>query len=362
MNYYLPMNTYNANLSEFQWIHSPRLIGQLMAVTYFIQRKAMDKLTGSSGYPTLSLAYEGYIALMADRDRSPGELAAQLGISKQACSKTIGEMEKLGLIERRRNPQDSRSSLLTLTTKGHQLIDDGINAATEIQQQFADILGADALEKLIEVLEKTCRSLAIEIPSYRVETPVSGTAEGRRPARLILLLPKLSEYLYQALITALGERGFKGLKTSFSQVLSLIIPDGGRIQTIAAVVGVSKQAIAAIAAELEQLGYIVRDSDPNDKRQVILRLSALGAQLMNGSEASVRALETSIKNIVGDEDYRHLEAAVATLYFQALYHHNTPSVLPKRIRQLSEDLLAELGVAGVRALAQQLMTITRGES
>lgn len=361
MNYYLPMNTFNVNLSELQWTHSPKLIGHLMAVTYFIQRKAMDKLAGSRGYPSLSLAYEGYIALMADQDRSPGELAAQLGISKQACSKTVGEMEKMGLIERRRNPEDSRSSLLSLTAKGHQLIEDGIEASTEIQQQFADILGIDALEKLIAVLETVCHKLSISIPTYRAPESVNGPADGRRPTRLILLLPKLSEYLYQAMITSLSTKGFKGLKSNFSQVLSLIIPNGGRIQTIAAVVGVSKQAIAAIAAELEQLGYIVRESDPNDRRQVILRLSPLGAELMNASETSLRTLEASLKDILGD-DFLHLETAVATLFFQALDHHNTPSVLPRKIRQLSEDLLAELGVAGARALAQQLMTITRGES
>jgi len=104
-----------------------------------------------------------------------------------------------------------------------------------------------------------------------------------------------------------------------------------------------------------------REPDPNDKRQIILRLSPLGQQLLTESTASVHSLETSIKEMLSAEEHRHLAETMATLYFQVADHYDTQSLLPARIQQLSQNLLTELGVTGAHTLAQQLITVTRGK-
>ena len=358
------MNAFmNSNLSEFHRKNGRGLIAHLMVVTHFLQKSTLEKLSARPGYEKLNLSYQGYISLLAERDFSPGELAARLGISKQACSKTVRELESLGLIERRKNPEDSRSSWLSLTAKGLALLQDGIDATNQAQQQFAEKVGTDRLEQLIAVLDTLCGKLAIELPKYAVfgeEGEATSVVSGR-PSRLNLLLPKLSQVFHQSLLKSLSDKGFQGLKPSLGQVLGMIRPEGGRIQYIASVIGVSKQAVAAIAAELEQAGYIRREADPADKRQVILKLSENGLQLLSEAERGVRDLEAEIATMLSEEDYHLLEGTMAALYIQVVDDFDQASVLPEKIRQLSEYLVDELGAAGARALAQQLITITRGK-
>ncbi len=350
----------NANLGEFQRANNQGLIPHLMVVAHFVQKDTMDKLTASHRYEKLSLNYVGYISLLAEENYSPGELAAKLGISKQACSKTVRELEELTLLERRTNPEDSRSSLLSLTTKGLQLLQDGNKITTELQQQFARKVGNDRIQQLVAILEKLCRHVSISPPTHRVLQATNSDGAGRM--RISAMLPGLSNYLHQALLASLSKKGFKGLKPSFGQVLGLIRAEGGRIQQIAAVIGISKQAIAVIANELEQLGYIIRQADPNDKRQIILRLSPTGQQLLNESAVSVDAQDQAIRTMLSDDEYQQLEGTMAALYFQIADHYDTLAVLPAKIEQLSQYLLDELGATGARTLAQQLLTITRGDS
>lgn len=353
------MNSYSAiSFSQARRYNRLSLVGQLMAITHFVQRRTMDELTASQNYQSLSLTYVGYITLLAERSYSPGELANKLGISKQACSKTIGELEKAGFLKRQKNPDDSRSSILSLDSKGVQLVSDGMQCTLTIQQQFADKVGSQQLEHLVHSLEQLCRGFHLHIPSYQSLQIVLGKPLQGDPVRLNLLLPNLSSFFYDSMIATLAEKGFEGLKPNFSQVLSLIDSDGGRIQQIAATVGVSKQAIAMIALELEQLGYISKEPDPTDKRQLILQLSARGKQLMSESIAGVDALEARIKDILGAQQFHQLEEVINTLCLEVAMDNDSAGVPAAKLLQLSQNLLLELGPNGARQLAKQLLNLT----
>lgn len=335
------------------------LVAHVMAITHFIHRHSMERLTATERYSRLSLGYEGYVTLLAEKDYSPSELAERLNITRQACSKAIKELEQNGLIQRHVNPEDSRSHRLTLTLKGRRLIQDGIELTNEIQNRFAEVVGSDTLAGVTRLLEQLCHDLEVSIPRYSVIETLGRTSQ-RQPQKLNVLLPLLNEYLYGSLVASLSEKGFRGLKPSFSQVLGLIVLDQGRIQYIAAVTGVTKQAIATIANELARLGYITKDADPHDKRQIILRLSPLGERLMTESRKSVADLTRKIEQALGPEAYALVETTLAELYIHGIEHQGLPDSLPASIEQLSQQLLQELGPTGARALAQHLMTITRG--
>lgn len=356
------MNAFmTAGVGEYSGAFYQGPVVHMLVVTHYVQKTAVDKLSAGQHDRKLNLAYEGYFALLAENDRSPGELAAGLGISKQACSKTIREMEVAGLIARRPNPEDSRSSLLSLTPVGQQRLRDGLEVIRGIYRQFALELGADKLEQLVAVLDRLRDHLGIELSGHRNLAPLTATG-GDDPARLVLLLPGISNHLRQALATSLSAMGFAGLKPSFGQVLGLLRRGERRIQYIASVVGISKQAIAATAVDLERAGFISRQPDPQDRRQVILRLTGQGRRLLEESLASVRALEASIEEALGADEYRQMDETLAAMYLQVAGHFDTASVLPARIQKISEQLLEELGIGGLRSLTQHLMTMTRGEA
>ena len=83
---------------------------------------------------------------------------------------------------------------------------------------------------------------------------VACTTGFHREAALAGLLPRFSDFLKHRLMALTAAKGHPDLKLSFAQVLSAIGPQGGRIQQMAELQGVTKQAISAIAVELEDLG------------------------------------------------------------------------------------------------------------
>ena len=349
----------NTRISEFQRANSQGVIAHLVVISHFIQKKTLDTLVAGDRYKGLSLTYVGYVSLLVQQDYSPGELARKLGVTKQTCSKTVNELEKHGFIIRRDNPEDSRSKLLSLTERGRQLLADGSEAAAAIQSEFVRKVGSDRLQQLSAILLRLCDGFGIQLPSVN-HLPVKNCPVNARPMSLNLLLAKLSDYFHEALTIGLESQGFTGLKPNFSQVLGLIGSDGGRIQYISTMIGVSKQAIAVIAQELEEQGFIVREPDPDDKRQIILRITALGDRLLDASAASVCNLQDTLEEMLGEEDFKQLEATSTALYFLVADNYGALSVLPAKLQQLSEYLLDELGITGARTLAQQLMTMTRG--
>lgn len=363
MIYYIDMESPVPLLGDARAQTEPQsLPTRLMVVTHFVQKQTLERLRQNRRYEKLSLAYVDYISLLAEGDRSPGELAEQLGISKQACSKMLRELEALGLTDRRVNPQDSRSSVLSLSTDGLALLRDGVEAANGVQAQLAEAVGAGDLERLHEVLDRLCAALGVErSPRLALEDSLAART-GSRPTRLTVLLPRLSENLRQRLAAAVRAQGFTDLRPGIGQVLGVVGREGRRLQYIATLLGVSKQAVAATAAELEQQGYALRETDPQDQRQVILSLSPRGRELMQAIVASVQDVEASTRAALGEADYSFLDEAMAILYAGIAGHYDSASVLRARIQQLSKQLLDELGMTGARALAQQLMGMTRGKN
>lgn len=337
-------------------------VTHLIAVTHYVQKTTQEKLLASERYEKLSLMYEGYISQLAERDYSPGELAARLSISKQACSKVIRELEGLDLITRRKHPDDSRSSLLSLSDKGMQLLRDAAHYTVEVQEEFSSAVGVERLQQMIGHMESICRLRGIVVPRFKVLDSVEGLMLSDRPTRLNLLSAKLNRDFRQALFESLTAKGFPGLRSSYGQVLGMIGEHGVRIQYLASVIGVSKQAIAVTATELEQQGYITREQDPQDKRQVILQATPMGVRLLTEALASVRELERVIRDAIGADAYRNLEETLATLFAEISDNYGPQRGLSDRIQQLSEDILAELGIAGAHALAQHLITVTRGKA
>ncbi len=66
----------------------------------------------------LSVQMCGVMNLLADGPVSQHALGAQLGIDRTTVVELIDDLEKQGVVERRRNPADRRSYALHLTAKG----------------------------------------------------------------------------------------------------------------------------------------------------------------------------------------------------------------------------------------------------
>jgi DNA-binding MarR family transcriptional regulator len=320
----------------------------LLGVARYLQASMMDTLQEQCGHENLRLGFAPYITLIGEGDKRLTDLAELLGISRQACNQAAKQVEAAGYIERTADLLDGRAKQLTLSRQGIKLRRDGIRIVAQLDRQFADIVGEVQIADTSRSLQKIYQNLSLGL-----------TPQGNPPtARVVVggLLPRLADYILQRLMALTRDKGHPGLKLCFGQVLTLIGPSGGRIGQMAAIHDVSKQAISAIATELEELGYLQRDVDPLDARQLVLTFTARGEKLIADSVISVTELETEFATIIGQAALKRLNTTLHNLYRglgleQEIFETNSAA----DIGLLAHQLQQQLGKQDSQALARLLL-------
>lgn len=90
----------------------------------------------------------GYVLLACRQGPTTGnEIAALMRTSKQAASKLLEGLEAAGLVERRPDELDTRRKVVALTAEGRELLATVEEVYVELEQEWADVLGRQALEE-----------------------------------------------------------------------------------------------------------------------------------------------------------------------------------------------------------------------
>lgn len=76
------------------------------------------------------------------------ELGRTLGVSKQAAGKTIEALERLGYVERARDPRDTRRKIVRLTPSGVDMLARSARIFDELRARWAAVIGEERLREL----------------------------------------------------------------------------------------------------------------------------------------------------------------------------------------------------------------------
>src|SRR6266566_3813993 len=119
----------------------PPLIGALLRMPWdAVQQHMLDRLH-ETGFDDFDAAYLNVFQYPGPQGARPSELAARLRISKQALNYLLGELERLGYLERRPDPDDLRSKRVALTPRGKSAIRAIREAVGEMETTWAQQLG-----------------------------------------------------------------------------------------------------------------------------------------------------------------------------------------------------------------------------
>ncbi|MEV7690437.1 MarR family winged helix-turn-helix transcriptional regulator [Streptomyces bungoensis] len=106
------------------------------------------------GFADLRPAHGFAFARLAPGGASVTELAAHLGVTKQAASQLVDEVVRKGYAERRPHPGDARARLVVLTERGRACTRAAEEAAAEVVEGWAELLGERELHVLRDVLTR----------------------------------------------------------------------------------------------------------------------------------------------------------------------------------------------------------------
>jgi DNA-binding MarR family transcriptional regulator len=116
-----------------------------------IRARMLDALHGN-GFDDLIPAHLVVLRYPGPDGRRPGEIAGQSGMSKQAVNYHLGQLESLGYLERRDDPDDQRSKRVHLTPRGHAAMQTIRAAVTAVEREWSKQLGTEDLELLRTLL------------------------------------------------------------------------------------------------------------------------------------------------------------------------------------------------------------------
>jgi DNA-binding MarR family transcriptional regulator len=130
----------------------PPLIGALLRRPSETVRRHMLMRLHEHGYDDLEPAHLSVLQYPGPGGLRPSELAARLGMSKQAVNYLLGQLERLGYLERRSDPDDARSRRIALTDRGAAIVPVIREAVAEIEREWAGRLGAARFSQLRTLL------------------------------------------------------------------------------------------------------------------------------------------------------------------------------------------------------------------
>ena len=121
------------------------------------------------------------------------------------------------------------------------------------------------------------------------------------------------EAVQDHMLERLHREGFTDIDPSYLIVVQYPGPQGERPSDLAARLRISKQALNHLLGQLEHLGYLERQPDPNDKRSKRIALTPRGTRAGLAIRQAVSEMEDAWKQRLGPERFAQLRVLLQEL-------------------------------------------------
>jgi DNA-binding MarR family transcriptional regulator len=139
--------------------------------------------------------------------------------------------------------------------------------------------------------------------------------EAASPPPLIGALLRVPfETVRDRMLAGLHERGFTDLVAAHLDVFQYPGPENQRPLQLASQTRMTKQALNYLLGQLEQLGYLTRETDNDDQRSKRIRLTPRGHAAIKAIREIVQNLEAEWEQQLGSRKFAQLRDLLTQLY------------------------------------------------
>jgi len=121
------------------------------------------------------------------------------------------------------------------------------------------------------------------------------------------------ETVRERMLAGLHERGFTDLVAAHVDVWRYPGPENQRPSDLAIQTRMTKQALNYLLGQLEQLGYLTRETDSHDQRSKRIRLTPKGRAATKAIYETVQDVETEWEQQLGPRKFAQLRALLTEL-------------------------------------------------
>ena len=126
----------------------PALIGALLRGPWEAVQSRMLARLHERGFADFEPAYLPVFGYPGPQGLRPSELATRLRVSKQALNYLLGELERLGYLQRRGDPRDQRFKRIVLTDRGRGAALAMRELVREVESEWEQQLGPERFAQL----------------------------------------------------------------------------------------------------------------------------------------------------------------------------------------------------------------------
>jgi DNA-binding MarR family transcriptional regulator len=123
-------------------------IGLLLRLIYQHYAQDIDATLHEAGFGDIRPAHANVFPFVPPDGISVSGLAELARVRKQTMAQAVEELERMGYVERRPNPDDRRSRLVFLTERGASVKPVSHATAARVEERWAELTSPEELEAL----------------------------------------------------------------------------------------------------------------------------------------------------------------------------------------------------------------------
>ncbi|MFO0696892.1 MAG: MarR family winged helix-turn-helix transcriptional regulator [Polyangiales bacterium] len=124
----------------------------LFRASRLVDEAALARVAARPGRPALRRSHTSLFPHIALEGTRITDLAAKLGVTKQAVSQLVDDLEAAGVVERVPDPDDARAKRVVFTARGRAGLLDGLEVLAAFEAELAERIGEDRMEALHDAL------------------------------------------------------------------------------------------------------------------------------------------------------------------------------------------------------------------
>jgi len=121
------------------------------------------------------------------------------------------------------------------------------------------------------------------------------------------------QWIREQIFEGVRAAGYDDLKPSHVGLFRYPTLDRQRPFELADQLQITRQSVNDLLGDLEELGYVTRESDPANKRARLVRLTASGRRLEKTINSQARTAELKIAELLGSRTFSQLRDALEQL-------------------------------------------------
>ncbi len=128
-------------------------VGQLLLkAARLLDERALARIRALPGAPELRPAHTRLFPHISFEGIRATEIAERLGVTKQAVAPLVADLVRFGAVELVPDPRDGRARLIRWTPQGVQHMHHGLGVLAAFEGELRDVVGAQAMATLHQVL------------------------------------------------------------------------------------------------------------------------------------------------------------------------------------------------------------------